>query len=159
MLTHMEKHFTSTVFIFFKNKTLLHFHKKIQKWLPPGGHIEQNETPVEAAKREVLEETHIEVDLFSQENIWIDTPNAKSIEKPFLCLLETIEQPVFHQHIDFIYLAKPRKDPSIYPAHSSFQWMSYEDICLIEEEKIFPDTKQIIEKFLETNFLENALTK
>jgi 8-oxo-dGTP pyrophosphatase MutT (NUDIX family) len=36
-------------------------HKKLGKWLPPGGHIEPNELPDDAACREVLEETGLKV--------------------------------------------------------------------------------------------------
>ena len=32
-------------------------------WLPPGGHIEVNEDPIEAVLREVLEETGLEVEV------------------------------------------------------------------------------------------------
>ena len=50
------KHFTSTVFVVFKNKIFLHWHAKVKEWLPPGGHIELNEAPIETATRETLEE-------------------------------------------------------------------------------------------------------
>ena len=36
---------------------LLIFHKRLQKWLPPGGELCENEMPLEAAQRELLEET------------------------------------------------------------------------------------------------------
>ena len=36
---------------------LLIFHKRLQKWLPPGGELQPDETPLEAAKRELEEET------------------------------------------------------------------------------------------------------
>jgi 8-oxo-dGTP pyrophosphatase MutT (NUDIX family) len=41
-----------------RGRTLLIFHKKLQRWLQPGGHFEPGETdPGAAAAREVLEET------------------------------------------------------------------------------------------------------
>jgi 8-oxo-dGTP pyrophosphatase MutT (NUDIX family) len=51
----MERHFTTSVYILHEGKVLLLFHPKLQKWLPPGGHIEKDESPPEAAKREVME--------------------------------------------------------------------------------------------------------
>ena len=52
----IEKHFTSTAFVLhpIEDKVLLHWHSKVKAWLPPGGHIENNETPVEAVKRETF---------------------------------------------------------------------------------------------------------
>ena len=43
----MIKHFTSTVFVVHNQKIALHWHKKVSEWLPAGGHIDKNETPVE----------------------------------------------------------------------------------------------------------------
>ena len=53
------RHFTVAVFVVHEGRVLLHYHRKLGKWLPPGGHIEQNELPDEAAVREVVEETGI----------------------------------------------------------------------------------------------------
>lgn len=46
-----------------ENKILLIWHKKFNKYIQPGGHIENGEKPYETAMREVLEETHIEIDI------------------------------------------------------------------------------------------------
>lgn len=40
---------------------LMVYNKKLGKWLQPGGHIENRETPIETASREVKEETGIEI--------------------------------------------------------------------------------------------------
>ena len=34
------RHFTVAVFVVWEGKVLLHFHRKLGMWLPPGGHIE-----------------------------------------------------------------------------------------------------------------------
>lgn len=44
----------------FANRWLLVKHKDRNTWEIPGGHIEENETPDEAAKRELIEETGAE---------------------------------------------------------------------------------------------------
>src|SRR5262249_39975454 len=38
-------------------RVLLIFHARLRKWLPPGGELEAGETPLEAAIRELREET------------------------------------------------------------------------------------------------------
>jgi 8-oxo-dGTP pyrophosphatase MutT (NUDIX family) len=142
----MEKQFTATVYIFYENKVLLHLHKKLGKWLPPGGHLEPNETPPEAARREVLEETGLEIVFIEQENLKVDAYNAISFERPFLCLLEHIpayrDKPA-HQHMDFIYLAKPvqLKDDLF-----DFRWICLEELSQLE---LFPDTHQLLHLVLE----------
>lgn len=45
------------VFSFYKGKILLSRHKKRTTWETQGGHIEPGETPLEAAKRELFEES------------------------------------------------------------------------------------------------------
>src|SRR5688500_10821251 len=42
---------------------LLHWHRRLGLWLPPGGHIDPGELPDEAAVRETLEETGLAVEL------------------------------------------------------------------------------------------------
>lgn len=41
-------------------RLLLIKHARLAKWLPPGGELEPGETPLEAARRELLEETGLE---------------------------------------------------------------------------------------------------
>lgn len=43
------------------NKVLLVKHKKLGVWLNPGGHIDENELPHQAAEREFFEETGVRV--------------------------------------------------------------------------------------------------
>ena len=39
------RHFTVAVFVVRDGKVLLHWHRKLGMWLPPGGHIERGELP------------------------------------------------------------------------------------------------------------------
>ncbi len=57
--------FTASVFLIVDGRVLLVKHKKINKWLGPGGHIDENELPHEAAEREFLEETGIKVQIYN----------------------------------------------------------------------------------------------
>ncbi len=151
----MERHFCATVYIIEENKVLLIFHRKLQKWLPPGGHLDPNETPPDGAKREVREETGLEVDFFSHENISIQDVNATSFERPFMCLLENIpaygNQPA-HQHMDFIYIARPIGGTISYNSNETegIRWFTYEEIEReISEKLIYSETKQSIKKIFE----------
>ena len=58
--------FTVAVFVVWQGCVLLHPHRKLGLWLPPGGHIEANELPDEAAVREVLEESGVRIVLESR---------------------------------------------------------------------------------------------
>lgn len=44
-----------------KNMIYLGHHKKADDWIPPGGHIEPGETPVETAVREMEEELGVKI--------------------------------------------------------------------------------------------------
>ena len=86
----MKQHFVTSAYILHKDVVLLTFHPKIKRWLPPGGHIEPNESPIEAVKREVKEEVGIDIEIIKDEHIVVDRWNAKSFARPFLCLIEEI---------------------------------------------------------------------
>ena len=68
------------------------FHLKFEKWLPPGGHLEPNESPAMAAKREVFEETGLDFVFLNDEKIWVNRWNAKSFECLYACLIEKIPE-------------------------------------------------------------------
>ncbi len=151
----MLRQFTATAYLFQDNKVLLHHHRKLGKWLPPGGHLEANETPPEAARREVLEETGLEIDFLTEEHLWVQAPNACSIERPFLCLLEEIpafgETPA-HQHIDSIFLAKPKKLLDLSKSAKEFSWFSLEEALSLD---LFEDTLKLLKLILNKTRLES----
>lgn len=143
----MERHFTVTTYVIQNKCALLIFHPKLQKWLPPGGHIEPNEIPHEAALREVLEETGLHVELIEQENLWINCWNASSIPRPYFCLLENIpphnSHPA-HQHIDLIYLAKPTGKGTLHQSHNA-RWFTLDEVLAFPlDENIFGETQQTL---------------
>ena len=97
------RHFTVAVFVVWEGKVLLHRHRKLGMWLPPGGHIEENELPDEAAVREVLEETGLGVRLVGERRE--DIADPVQLYRPAGVQLENIGPG--HQHIDLIYFARP----------------------------------------------------
>lgn len=125
-------------------------HPKLKKWLPPGGHVEENETPIEAAHREVKEETGLSIILISDEHVWVNQWNAKSFERPFMCLLEEIpphgKQPA-HQHIDLIYLATPQEGSL---PDQPVRWFTAEEVASLKSDmEIFAETQEVIHVILE----------
>jgi 8-oxo-dGTP pyrophosphatase MutT (NUDIX family) len=52
--------FSVAVFARHQGEVLLVHHKRLQLWLPVGGEVEANETPLEAALRELREETGLQ---------------------------------------------------------------------------------------------------
>ncbi|CCB86217.1 putative uncharacterized protein [Parachlamydia acanthamoebae UV-7] len=146
------RQFTTSVYILEEQKVLLIFHKKLQKWLPPGGHIEPNEAPPEAAKREALEETGLEIGFFLQENVWIERWNATSFARPYLCLTAEVpayrEQPA-HQHLDFVYLGFPLKGEITQNVEETegIRWFTESEVELLKpDEEIFVETQQALRK-------------
>lgn len=53
---HGRIDFTVAVFVVHQNKVLLVHHRKLNRWLPVGGHIELDEGPEPAALREAFGE-------------------------------------------------------------------------------------------------------
>ena len=144
------RHFTVTTYILDPPRVLLLFHPKHHKWLPPGGHLELNETPPEGAKREVLEETGLEIAFIPQENLWLDCWNAKSFERPYFCLLEEIpahgNHPA-HQHMDLIYVAKVIGGKQL--LSDSLRWFTLQEILqMTPDGEIFGETMKTIEHLL-----------
>ncbi len=105
------RHFTVAVFVVHAGRVLLHYHRKLGRWLPPGGHIEDNELPDDAALREVLEETGVRARLIGARGLPIEHP--RQLVLPAGIQLEHIYPG--HEHIDLVYFAVP--DPET--AHSA----------------------------------------
>lgn len=144
----MKKHFTTSVYILYEAKILLLKHPKLKKWLPPGGHLEENESPPDGAKREVKEETGLEIEMIPQENIWVNQWNAKSFERPFLCLIENIpshKTEEAHQHLDLIYLARPIGN-TIPQSDVPIDWFTLDAIQAMKSDiEIFKETQEVIQ--------------
>lgn len=104
----MAYRYTCAIFILNDHKTLLIKHKKLSRWLPPGGVIEKHETPDEAALREVFEEVGLKVELLDgkQEHLG----DVKVIHQPVQIQVE--HNPHGDDNLDFIYYAKLSNDLS-----------------------------------------------
>jgi 8-oxo-dGTP pyrophosphatase MutT (NUDIX family) len=99
------RHFTASAIVLDDHdRVLLVHHNKIGKWLYPGGHIDPNEGPAQAAQREVLEEAgiHTQVitgDLFTH-------PAVTTHATPYAIIeMDVVDAKArAHRHIDLVYL-------------------------------------------------------
>ena len=99
----LTRDFTVAVFVVWRECILLHKHPKLGIWLPPGGHIESNELPEEAAIRETLEESGVAIAL--QGTTGLDVKQPRQLLRPEGIQLESILPD--HEHIDLIYFGHP----------------------------------------------------
>ncbi|TSC58796.1 MAG: (di)nucleoside polyphosphate hydrolase [Candidatus Peregrinibacteria bacterium Greene0416_19] len=161
----MTRHFTATAFVLdSQQRVLLLWHRRLGRWMPPGGHVDENETPEETAKRECREETGLEVEIIgsstglttgSELDLFAKNPEeGHMLKKPIAFLLENIpaseqrDEPA-HQHMDFLYLARPIDEDQILTLDESeggeLRWFTKEQIQALDEgTAIFSNVKAYI---------------
>jgi 8-oxo-dGTP pyrophosphatase MutT (NUDIX family) len=146
--------FTTSVLIVYQDKVLLRLHEKHHIWLMPGGHIELDETPEDAAVREVKEEVGLDVTLwrgnqpdFSETVL---TENYRELLPPAFINVHRISDT--HRHIDLVYFAIAAADviyePETAEKSGGCRWLTREELMAATdvEERI----KQYGAKALET---------
>ncbi len=112
------------------DRILLTHHKKIGLWLPPGGHIETREDPVAALRREIREETGLEIEILSDSA----DPRASDEVVQVLPLPHHIQVERMadgpHDHIDLVYLCRVRPGEAHRNEESlGLRWFSREDLA------------------------------
>lgn len=122
------RHFTATGFIVHQGSTLLHWHAKVKMWLPPGGHIEENEDPVQAVLREIHEETGVQAEVVPT-GMRLNLDYQQQVHAPFTIVVEDIDDPIqgYHQHIDMIYFCRLVSNSA--PVRDGWLWVSRQDIA------------------------------
>lgn len=104
-----SRDFTVATFVVWKTSVLLLHHAKLKMWLPPGGHIDKDELPDDAAVREVREEAGIDVRLVGERALPIDSPRQLIIPRG----VQVEEISPGHEHIDYVYFGVPIGFPQI----------------------------------------------
>lgn len=122
-----ERHATATAYIVAAGRTLLLWHQGLRMWLPPGGHCELNEDPVQAVEREALEEAGLKVAVIPPPDL-IVCSGPQVLPPPAVILVEDIvrdDQP-FHQHIDHVYFTRPLESVDFESPipHGDHRWVS-----------------------------------
>jgi 8-oxo-dGTP pyrophosphatase MutT (NUDIX family) len=110
----LVKHGSVSAFVFNLHtdlpKVALLKHKKLRKWVVPGGHIESFENPFETIHREVKEETGLEIDVisFAHRDSSVPVTDVRQILPPefiFEQLIPARPDEPEHVHIDHVYIA------------------------------------------------------
>lgn len=94
-------------------RVVLGHHVKSGLWLPPGGHVDPGETPLQAARRECVEELGLALPFVSPQTL-------------FVTLQETVG-PHPHHDLTFWYLLRAERDQSFAYDRSEFRDMVWAD--------------------------------
>src|SRR6266700_2658114 len=121
------KHYTASAFVFTNTlpaKALLVHHKKLDKWMQPGGHQEEYENPVEAVIREVKEETGMDIEPYLATTHPIDD-HASLIPQPAYlleCLIPKHGKNAEHYHLEQSYVVRIPEQPIPKTADHEARW-------------------------------------
>lgn len=113
-------HITASGLVIRGDKLLLILHPHIKKWFQPGGHIDEGESPIEAAIREVYEETGIVCAL-----------DSDSLEPLDIDVHEIPPNPIkgegLHIHIDLLFRLKVLRE-EMPQEDITCAWFSFDEI-------------------------------
>ena len=128
---HEKIDFTVAIFVVKDNHVLLIHHRRLDKWLPLGGHVELDEDPEAAALREAKEESGLDVELIG-ERPPTSEPGTRALIAPRFLDIHRITDT--HEHIGLIYWARPGKGTvTLAPAeHHHIRWCSADDLDLLQ---------------------------
>src|SRR5213082_1887742 len=120
---HEKIDFTVAIFVVHQGTVLLIHHRKLDKWLPLGGHIELDEDPETAALREAKEESGLDIELVG-ERPPTTGPGTRALIAPRFLDIHCIS--ATHEHVGMIYWACPKSGTlTLAPAeHHDIRWCS-----------------------------------
>ena len=126
-----------------REHVLMHMHRKLGLWLAPGGHIEWNQTPLEALYDEIEQEAGIgrgDLELIDTNPLQhrISRASSEMIPTPFDIDVHPIPTPDSsnHRHIDMAYaLRSATVDVRPAPGESqTWEWMDESRLYMIAEQ-------------------------
>lgn len=108
-------HVTASAVVVGRQGTVLHVHRRLGRWLQPGGHVDAGESPPEAALREAVEETGLTL--------------AHPPSGPVLVHVDVHPAAGDHRHLDLRYLLLgPDEQPAPPPGESpDVRWFAWDD--------------------------------
>jgi 8-oxo-dGTP diphosphatase len=107
-------------------RVLVIHHRRLGTWLPIGGELEPGETPLEAARRELREETGLE-------GRFPRLGNAVDGEPPGYLGYEEHLAGVKGLHMNFVFIADVAAAAEVQPNHefSDFRWVDAEELAAL----------------------------
>lgn len=147
--TEGERQYTTSVILITQDaprRILLTFHEALGRWVPPGGHQEAGENPIDTGTREVLEETGIDIKGYipNQKQLNSDTIALPPPQYLFEERIEANGTSPMHHHLDFVYVVSvPFQEPRLHSnkPHQT-QWFTMDEAKNIP---LFDNVKHIIE--------------
>ncbi|MCK4589705.1 MAG: NUDIX domain-containing protein [Nanoarchaeota archaeon] len=124
----MKTDLTVNGFLIHDHKLLLIHHKKLDLWLAPGGHLDQNETPDQALIREYKEEVNLDIEVLNQKPVDHGGNIRKHMAVPFYV---NIHEAGDHDHYCLFYLCKTNNPKNIKinkDEIKDFKWLSKEEL-------------------------------
>ena len=124
---HEKIDFTVAIFVVHDGRVLLIHHRKLNKWLPLGGHIELDEDPEQAALREAREESGLDVELLGERPPTTE-PGTRALIGPRFLDIHRISDK--HEHIGMIYWARPKGGSTTLAAeeHHDIRWCAVTEL-------------------------------
>jgi 8-oxo-dGTP pyrophosphatase MutT (NUDIX family) len=128
----MDRHLTVSGFVVHEGRVALHWHRKLQMWLPAGGHIEPGEDPLEATLREISEEFGIEAEALPLAPRVEYAGGPRQIEPPYTILNCIVSDD--HEHVDHVYFCRAVKGYPGVPEdpETPIFWFDAEELALGE---------------------------
>jgi len=147
--TDADRDFTASGLVVDDGRVLLVRHRKLDRWLQPGGHVEPRETPDEAAVREVREETGVRMRIHERFLPTAEHPVAEDLPEPFRINLHEVR--AGHWHVDFAYLGEVREfgEPTDEDAHDGQRWVSRDE--LVDLSPMDPNTRRMAKDAIEAS--------
>ncbi|MEY2407571.1 MAG: hypothetical protein QOF48_241 [Verrucomicrobiota bacterium] len=124
---HEKIDFTVAIFVVHEHRVLLIHHRRLDKWLPLGGHIELDEDPEAAALREAKEESGFDVQLIGERPPTTE-PGTRALLSPRFLDIHRISET--HEHIGMIYWARPKQGSLTLASeeHHDIRWCNSEEL-------------------------------
>lgn len=128
---HEKIDFTVAIFVAEAGRVLLVHHRKLNRWLPLGGHIELDEDPEQAALREAREESGFDVELVGDRPP-TTSPGTRALIAPRFLDIHRISDT--HEHIGMIYWARPKTGALRLAAeeHHDLRWCGRADLDMLQ---------------------------
>jgi len=136
-MVEIVREFISTVYVVDNEKVLLTWNRKVNNWVPVGGHVGPNQLPCESVIREAKEESNLDMEIVS-----LNKRESDNVPQPVSVHLDHVKDN--HNHINLTYFAKIKEGSpkclEIDDEGKPLKWFSKED--LEKDSSLLPNVKE-----------------